>query len=82
MLCSLTCAETRGAHRVVLNLEQAEVERVLGEVGCQRCQQWRNNLPWSSLRPSCILPDVVILQYSLLYITVVWVLSNLEHMRP
>ncbi|KAI0276286.1 P-loop containing nucleoside triphosphate hydrolase protein [Russula aff. rugulosa BPL654] len=34
-------AETRGARRVVLNLEQAEVERVLGEVGGQ---QWRNML--------------------------------------
>ena len=52
MFARCTCAETRGAHRVVLNLEQAEVERVLGEVGCQ---QWRNNLPWSSLGPSCIL---------------------------
>jgi origin recognition complex subunit 1 len=34
-------AETRGARRVALNLEQAEVERVLGEVGGQ---QWRNML--------------------------------------
>lgn len=34
-------AETRGARRVVLNLEQAEVERVLGEVGGQ---PWRNML--------------------------------------
>ena len=34
-------AETRGARRIVLNLEQAEVERVLGEVGGQ---QWRNML--------------------------------------
>jgi origin recognition complex subunit 1 len=34
-------AEARGARRVVLNLEQAEVERVLGEVGGQ---QWRNML--------------------------------------
>jgi origin recognition complex subunit 1 len=34
-------AETRGARRVVLNLEQAEVERVLGEVGGQ---QWRSML--------------------------------------
>lgn len=34
-------SEVRGARRVVLNLEQAEVERVLGEVGGQ---QWRNML--------------------------------------
>jgi origin recognition complex subunit 1 len=34
-------SEARGARRVVLNLEQAEVERVLGEVGGQ---QWRNML--------------------------------------
>jgi origin recognition complex subunit 1 len=34
-------AETRGTRRIVLNLEQAEVERVLGEVGGQ---QWRNML--------------------------------------
>jgi hypothetical protein len=34
-------AETRGAHRVVLNLKQVEVERVLGEVDGQ---QWRNML--------------------------------------
>ena len=35
-------AETRDARRVVLNLEQDEVERILGEVGGQ---QWRNTLP-------------------------------------
>lgn len=34
-------SEARGARRIVLNLEQAEVERVLGEVGGQ---QWRNIL--------------------------------------
>jgi origin recognition complex subunit 1 len=34
-------SEARGARRIVLNLEQAEVERVLGEVGGQR---WRNIL--------------------------------------
>ena len=34
-------SEARGARRVVLNLEQAEVERILGEVGGQ---QWRNML--------------------------------------
>ena len=34
-------SETRGARRIVLNLEPAEVERVLGEVGGQ---QWRNML--------------------------------------
>jgi origin recognition complex subunit 1 len=34
-------SEARGARRIVLNLEQAEVERVLGEVGGQ---QWRNML--------------------------------------
>jgi len=34
-------AEARGARRVMLNLEQVEVERVLGEVGGQ---QWRNIL--------------------------------------
>jgi origin recognition complex subunit 1 len=34
-------AETRGGRGVVLNLEQAEVERVLGEMGGQ---QWRNML--------------------------------------
>ena len=34
-------AETRAARHVVLNLEPAEVERVLGEVGGQ---QWRNML--------------------------------------
>ncbi len=34
-------SEARAARRVVLNLEQAEVERVLGEVGGQ---QWRNML--------------------------------------
>ena len=34
-------AEACGARRVVLNLGQAEVERVLGEVGGQ---QWRNML--------------------------------------
>ncbi|KAI9454389.1 hypothetical protein BJY52DRAFT_1225114 [Lactarius psammicola] len=33
--------EARGARRIVLNLEPAEVERVLGEVGGQ---QWRNML--------------------------------------
>jgi origin recognition complex subunit 1 len=31
--------ETRGARRVALNLEQAEIDRILGEVGGQ---QWRN----------------------------------------
>jgi len=34
-------SEARGARRIVLNLEQAEVERVLGEVGGQ---PWRNIL--------------------------------------
>ena len=34
-------SEARGARRIVLNLEPAEVERVLGEVGGQ---QWRNML--------------------------------------
>ncbi|KAI0298057.1 P-loop containing nucleoside triphosphate hydrolase protein [Multifurca ochricompacta] len=34
-------SEARGARRIVLNLEQAEVERVLGEVGGQ---PWRNVL--------------------------------------
>jgi origin recognition complex subunit 1 len=34
-------SEARGARRVMLNLEQVEVERVLGEVGGQ---QWRNIL--------------------------------------
>ena len=34
-------SEVRGARRIVLNLEQAEVERILGEVGGQ---QWRNML--------------------------------------
>ncbi|KAF8263656.1 P-loop containing nucleoside triphosphate hydrolase protein [Lactarius quietus] len=34
-------SEARGARRIVLNLESAEVERVLGEVGGQ---QWRNML--------------------------------------
>ncbi|KAI9511943.1 P-loop containing nucleoside triphosphate hydrolase protein [Russula earlei] len=34
-------SETRGARRLVLNLEQVEVERILGEVGGQ---QWRNML--------------------------------------
>jgi hypothetical protein len=35
-------AETRDAHRIALNWEQAKVERVLGEVGRR---QWRNMLP-------------------------------------
>ena len=34
-------SEVRGARRIVLNLEQAEVERILGEIGGQ---QWRNML--------------------------------------
>jgi len=34
-------SEARGARRIMLNLEQAEVERILGEVGGQ---QWRNIL--------------------------------------
>jgi|HubBroStandDraft_3_1064219.scaffolds.fasta_scaffold386630_2 origin recognition complex subunit 1 len=34
-------SEARGARRIMLNLEQGEVERVLGEVGGQ---QWRNIL--------------------------------------
>ncbi len=37
----IVLAKTRGARRVVLDLEQAEVERVLGEVSGQ---QWRNML--------------------------------------
>ena len=37
----VVATEMRAARRVVLNLEQAEVERVLGEVGGQ---QWRNML--------------------------------------
>ena len=48
-------AETRGARRVVLNLEQGEVERVLGKVGGQqwplpRSREWPGNtlLYWDS----------------------------------
>ncbi|KAH9023304.1 hypothetical protein EDB85DRAFT_1870813 [Lactarius pseudohatsudake] len=41
LVACVVLSEARGARRIVLDLEPAEVERVLGEVGGQ---QWRNML--------------------------------------